>query len=128
MAFVSCALPALGRTMLRSAWLYARGGDFVRRGVSLSESLRGSIERVVLRRLVLSALRLLAGREPEASAVHFQVMNVMVKAVEECTGEPVRSEHARPYIKRQIAGHQCRTGTLLPANRIPSRALRAPEF
>ena len=67
---------------LRYAWLYSRGGKFVRRGVSLAESLRGCIERVVLRCLILSALRLLAGREPEASAVHLQDMNVMVKAVE----------------------------------------------
>ncbi len=70
----------------------------------------------MLRRVILSALRLLAGREPEASAVHLQDMNVMGKAVEERAGEALRSEHARPLIERQIGGHQRRGGTLLPAD------------
>ena len=32
----------------------------------------------------------------------------MDKAVEVHAGEPFRSEHARPFIERQIAGHQRR--------------------
>ena len=77
----------------------------LRFGVSLADCLRGSIGRVVfrrvgLRRVSLSALRLLAGREPEAFAVHLQDMNVMGEAVEERAGEPFRSEHARPFIER----------------------------
>ena len=68
----------------------------------------GHIGRVILRRLSLSALCLLAGRKPEAFAVHLQDMNVMGEAVEERAGEPFRSEHARPFIEWQIAGHQRR--------------------
>jgi len=79
---------------------------------------------VILRRVSLSALRLLAGREPEAFAVHLQDMNVMGEAVEERAGEPFRSEHARPFIERQIAGHQRRAELIALAKDIEDK-LRA---
>ncbi len=42
----------------------------------------------------------------------------MGKVVEECAGDPFRSEHARPFIERQIARHQRRTGLIALANDI----------
>ena len=42
--------------------------------------------------------------EPVADAVHFQDMDVMGKPVEQCTGEPLRTEHAGPFVERQVRG------------------------
>jgi hypothetical protein len=90
----------------RSAAQCSRWRFLLRLGVSLADCLRGSIRRVVFRRVSLSSLRFLACGESIAFAVHLQDMNVMGKAVEERAGEAFRSEHARPFIERQIAGHQ----------------------
>jgi hypothetical protein len=57
-----------------------------------------------------SSLRLLAGREPVAFAVHLQDLDVMSEPVERRAGEPFGTEYGRPYIEGQIAGdHRCTT-------------------
>ena len=42
--------------------------------------------------------------EPVAVAVHLQDMDVMGEPVEQCTGEPLGTEHAGPFIERQVRG------------------------
>ena len=50
--------------------------------------------------------------EPEAVAVHLEDMDMVGEAVEECAGQPLRAEHARPLVEWQIAGDQ-RTAALV---------------
>ena len=40
--------------------------------------------------------------EPVAVAVHLQDMDVVGEPVEECTGEPLGTEHAGPFVERQV--------------------------
>ena len=48
-----------------------------------------------------SPLRLLAGGEPVAFAVHLQDVDMM--EVEQGTREPFRAEYGSPFIERQVA-------------------------
>ena len=43
-------------------------------------------------------------REPIAFTVHFENVDVMGQAIEQCAGEPLGAKHARPFVKREIAG------------------------
>jgi hypothetical protein len=45
--------------------------------------------------------------EAVAVAVHLQDVNVMGKAVEQCSGEPFRAEDLGPFLEGQVACHQC---------------------
>ena len=49
-----------------------------------------------------------AGFQAVALAVHLQDVHVMRQTVQKRPGQTLRAEHARPFIKRQIAGHQHR--------------------
>ena len=46
--------------------------------------------------------------EPIAVAVHLKDVDVVGEAVEECTGEPLRTEHLGPFVEGQIGGDQGR--------------------
>ena len=48
-------------------------------------------------------LRLLAGGEAVAFAIHLQDVDVM----SETAGEPLGSEYGRPFVERQIGGDNC---------------------
>ena len=49
-------------------------------------------------------LRLLAGGEAVAFAIHLQDVDVMSETIEQCAGEPLGSEYGRPFVERQIGG------------------------
>ncbi len=53
-----------------------------------------------------SPLRLLAGGEAVAFAIHLQDVDVMSETVEQCAGEPLGSEYGRPFVERQIGGDE----------------------
>ena len=58
-------------------------------------------------------LRLFAGGEPKALAVHLKDVDMMREAVEERAGEPFRAENRSPFIEWQVAGDE--RGTALIA-------------
>jgi hypothetical protein len=51
---------------------------------------------------------LLALPEPITLAVHLQDVNVVREPIKQSAGEPLRSEHARPFVKGKIAGQDHR--------------------
>jgi hypothetical protein len=55
--------------------------------------------RILAMFLSRSPLRLLAGGEAVAFAIHFQNVDVMGKPVEQGTGEPFRAEYRGPFIE-----------------------------
>ena len=61
---------------------------------------RGSLLGRGLRRLW--SLSTLALFEPVAVAVHFQDMDVVGEAVEQCAGQSFGAEHAGPLVERQV--------------------------
>ena len=53
-----------------------------------------------------AALSRLSGLQTVALSIQLQNVHVVREAVEEGTGEPLRSKDARPLLKGQIAGDQ----------------------
>ena len=49
-----------------------------------------------------SPLRLLAGGEAVAFAIHLQDVDMMGEPVEHGAGEPLRTEYGGPFIERQV--------------------------
>ncbi len=93
---------ALWRAERSDARLNARGGDLdFLVAISFADCFRGCVRRVTL-----SALRLLAHCEPEAFAVHLQDVDMMGETIEKRASEPFRSEDRGPFIEWQVAGHQ----------------------
>ena len=61
---------------------------------------------VVVWNLLRATPGLLAGGKAEAVAIHLQNVDMVREAIEERAGEPLRPEHARPFIEWQVAGDQ----------------------
>src|SRR5271169_4868014 len=66
-----------------------------------TSDLGGIIRRCVRAGTAGAALALI---EPVAFAVHLQDMDVMGEPVEQRTGEPLGTEHAGPFVERQVRG------------------------
>src|SRR6516165_8190802 len=60
--------------------------------------------RLTASRVLRPALALPALFEAIAVAVHFEDVDVVGQPVKQRTGQPLRPEHARPLVERQIAG------------------------
>ena len=60
-----------------------------------------------------SVFFLLAVLQPVTFAVHLQDMDMVGQAIQQCAGQPLRSQHFGLFGERQIAGDE-RGGSLVP--------------
>ena len=58
--------------------------------------------------------------EPEAVAVHLEDVNVMGEPIEQCAGQALGGEHARPFVEGQVAGNDDRAAIVVLAEVISS--------